>query len=110
MYVQQKFILHLVQPIEKTERGNSQNIQLMLPGKLDEFGDQLTNDQIYDLRVYNKDLMKLPDLMKIRLGTRVNCGIYINSKKVVTNNGKEFYQVYMTLKTIEIIKQNVPEE
>lgn len=110
MYVQQKFILHLVQPIEKTERGNAQNIRLMLPGKLDEFGDQLTNDQIYDLRVYNKDLIKLPDLMKIRLGTIVNCGIYINSKKVVTNNGKEFYQIYMTLKTIEIIKSNVPEE
>jgi hypothetical protein len=109
MYVQQKFILHFVNSIEKTDRGNTQNIQLMLPGKTDEFGDKLTEDQIYDLRVYNKDLLKLPDLMKIRLGTRLNCGIYINSKKVTTKEGKEFYQVYMTLKTIEIIKQNVPE-
>ena len=104
MFVQQKFVLHYVAPIEKTERGNVQNIQLMLPAKQDEFGDKYGDDMIYDVRCYNKDLMKLPDLMKIRLGAIVKCSIYIASRKVLTKDGKEFYQPYITLKNIEIIK------
>lgn len=106
MYVQQKFILHFVNAIEITERGNSQTIQLMLPAKVDQFGEKFGNDTIYDVRCYNKDLIKLPDLMKIRLGATVNCSIYISSKKVTLQSGKEFYQPYITLKNIEIIKKN----
>jgi hypothetical protein len=106
MYVQQKFILHYVSPIETTDRGNVQNIQLMLPAKTDEFGDKFGEDHIYDVRCYNKDLMKLPDLMKIRLGSVVKCSVYISSRKVVTQTGKEFYQPYITLKNIEIIKND----
>ena len=106
MYVQQKFILHFVNAIETTERGNSQTIQLMLPAKVDQFGEKFGNDTIYDVRCYNKDLIKLPDLMKIRLGSTVNCSIYISSKKVTLQSGKEFYQPYITLKNIEIIKKN----
>ena len=97
MYVQQKFVLHYVAPIEVTDRGNVQNIQLMLPSKVDEFGEKYGEDQIFDVRCYNKDLIKLPDLMKIRLGAVVKCSIYIASRKVITQAGKEFYQPYITL-------------
>lgn len=104
MFINQKFVLHYVNTIEKNERGNVQNLQLLEPARRDQFGDPIGTDQIFDVRVYNKDLIKLPDLMKIRLGSIVNCTLYLASKKVVTHDGREFYQPYLTLKNIEIVK------
>lgn len=106
MFINQKFILHFVSAIEKNERGNVQNLQLLEPARRDQFGDAIGTDQIFDVRIYNKDLIKLPDLMKIRLGSIVNCSLYLASKKVVTNDGREFYQPYLTLKNIEVVKSN----
>lgn len=106
MFINQKFILHYVSAIEKNERGNVQNLQLLEPARRDQFGDAIGTDQIFDVRIYNKDLIKLPDLMKIRLGSIVNCTLYLASKKVVINDGREFYQPYLTLKNIEVIKSN----
>jgi hypothetical protein len=104
MFIQQKFVLHFVNAIEKNERGNVQNLQLLEPARRDQFGDPIGTDQIFDVRIYNKDLIKLPDLMKIRLGSIVQCTIYLASKKVVINDGREFYQPYLTLKNIEVVK------
>jgi hypothetical protein len=42
--------------------------------------------------------------MKIRLGSIVNCTLYLASKRVVINDGREFYQPYLTLKNIEVVK------
>lgn len=106
MFINQKFILHFVSAIEKNERGNVQNLQLLEPARRDQFGDAIGTDQIFDVRIYNKDLIKLPDLMKIRLGSIVNCSLYLATKKVVTNDGREFYQPYLTLKNIEVVKSN----
>jgi len=108
MFIQQKFILHFVNAIEKNERGNVQNLQVLEPARRDQFGDAIGTDQIFDLRVYNKDLIKLPDLMKIRLGSIINCTLYLASKKVVINDGREFYQPYLTLKNIEVVKLAEP--
>lgn len=108
MFIQQKFILHYVSAIEKNERGNVQNLQLLEPARRDQFGDAIGTDQIFDVRIYNKDLIKLPDLMKIRLGSIVNCTLYLASKKVVINDGREFYQPYLTLKNIEVVKMSEP--
>lgn len=108
MFIQQKFILHFVSAIEKNERGNVQNLQLLEPARRDQFGDAIGTDQIFDVRIYNKDLIKLPDLMKIRLGSIVNCTLYLASKKVVINDGREFYQPYLTLKNIEVVKMSEP--
>lgn len=105
MFIQQKFILHYCGAIEKNERGNVQSLQLMEPAKTDNFGEKIGNDQYFDVRAYNKDLMKLPDLMKIRLGSIVNVSIYVATRKVVTSDGREFYQPYFTLKNIEVIKK-----
>jgi hypothetical protein len=104
MFIQQKFILHFVSAIEKNERGNIQNLQLLEPARRDQFGDTIGTDQIFDVRIYNKDLLKLPDLMKIRLGSIINCTLYLASKKVVINDGREFHQPYLTLKNIEVVK------
>lgn len=106
MFIQQKFVLHYVSAIEKNERGNVQNLQLLEPARRDQFGDAIGTDQIFDVRIYNKDLIKLPDLMKIRLGSIVNCTLYLASKKVVINTGREFYQPYLTLKNIEVVKMS----
>jgi hypothetical protein len=108
MFIQQKFILHFVSAIEKNERGNVQNLQLLEPARRDQFGDAIGTDQIFDVRIYNKDLIKLPDLMKIRLGSIVNCTLYLASKKVVINDGREFFQPYLTLKNIEVVKLAEP--
>jgi hypothetical protein len=104
MFIQQKFVLHFVNAIEKNERGNVQNLQLLEPARRDQFGDTIGTDQIFDVRIYNKDLIKLPDLMKIRLGSIVQCTLYLASKRVVINDGREFYQPYLTLKSIEVVK------
>lgn len=106
MLVNQKFVLHYVNPIEKTERGNVQNIQLLEPAPRDNFGDPIGDDHIFDVRAYNKDLMKLPDLMRIRLGSIVNCLLYISSKQTTTKDGRVFYQTYVVLKKIEVIKKS----
>lgn len=105
MLINQKFILHYVSAIQTTERGNVQNLQLLEPAPRDNFGETIGADNIYDVRVYNKDLLKLPDLMKIRLGSVVNCLLYINSKQTATKDGRVFYQMYAVLKKIEIVKQ-----
>lgn len=106
MLIQQKFILHYVSAIQTNERGNVQNIQLLEPAPRDNFGDLIGSDTIFDVRVYNKDLLKLPDLMKIRLGSIVNCLLYINSKQTATKDGRVFFQPYIILKKIEIIRKN----
>lgn len=106
MFINSKFVLHFVSAIEKNERGNVQNLQLLEPARRDQFGDAIGTDQIFDVRIYNKDLIKLPDLMKIRLGSIVQCSLYLASKKVTTQDGREFYQPYLTLKNIEVVKMN----
>jgi hypothetical protein len=104
MFINAKFVLHFVSTIEKNERGNVQNLQLLEPARRDQFGDAIGTDQIFDVRIYNKDLLKLPDLMKIRLGSIIQCSLYLASKKVVITDGREFYQPYLTLKNIEVVK------
>ena len=106
MFINSKFVLHFVSAIEKNERGNVQNLQLLEPARRDQFGDAIGTDQIFDVRIYNKDLIKLPDLMKIRLGSIVQCSLSLASKKVTTPDGREFYQPYLTLKNIEVVKSN----
>jgi len=106
MLLNAKLILHYVSPIQQGERGNSQNIQLMEPAQKDSFGDPLGEDHIFDVRAYNKDLLKLPDLMKIRLGSVVKVLLFISSKKVTTGDGRVFYQPYLVLKQIEVINRN----
>ncbi len=106
MLLNTKLILHYVEPIKTSERGNSQNLQLMEPAQKDSFGDSLGEDKIFDIRAYNKDLLKLPDLMKIRLGSVVKVLLYIGSKKVTTNDGRIFYQPYMVLKQIEVVTKS----
>lgn len=110
MLLNGKFILHYVSPIEKNERGNVQNLQLLEPAPRDNFGDTIGEDHIFDIRAYNKDLIKLPDLMKIRLGSVVNCLLYISSKKTATKDGRIFYQTYIVLKKIEVIKNSAANE
>lgn len=105
MLLNTKLILHYVEPIKNGERGNSQNLQLMEPAQKDSFGDPLGDDKIFDVRAYNKDLIKLPDLMKIRLGSIVKVLIYIGSKKVITSDNRTFYQPYLVLKQIEVISK-----
>lgn len=107
MYIQQKFILHFVAPIKKTERGNIQDLQLLEPAKIDGFGDKIGTDQIFDVRIYNKDLISLPDMMKMRLGSKVSANIVISTKKVNLQDGREFYQPYLTLKRLELIDGGV---
>lgn len=106
MLINQKLVLHYVEPIKQSERGNSQNVQFMEPAQRDQFGEQLGEDRIYDVRAYNKDLLKLPDLMKIRLGSIVKVLLYLSSKKVVTSDGRIFYQPYLVLKGIELVANN----
>jgi hypothetical protein len=106
MLINQKFILHYVSAIQTTERGNVQNIQLLEPAPKDNFGDTIGTDNIFDVRIYNKDLIKLPDMMKIRLGSIVNCMLIISSKETKTKEGKTFYQSYIILKRIEVLKKS----
>jgi hypothetical protein len=105
MLLNTKLILHYVEPIKTNERGNSQNLQLMEPAQKDSFGDALGEDKVFDVRAYNKDLLKLPDLMKIRLGSVVKVLLYVGSKKVNTNDGRVFYQPYLVLKSIEVVNK-----
>jgi hypothetical protein len=104
MYIKQKFILHFVFPISKNDRGNVQDIQLMSPARLDQFGEVIGQDMIYDVRCYNKDILKLPDLLKIRSGSQVEASLLLSTKKVQLKDGREFYQPYLTLKDLIVIK------
>ena len=100
MFIKAKLVLHYVAPTKQSDKGNSQDITFCEPAQSDRFGEKIGKDNFFELRAYNKDLLKLPDLMKIRSGTICEVEMYLASKEVTTKDGAIFYSPYLTLKGI----------
>lgn len=96
-----------IENVGKDGTTKKQSLILFVPGYVDQFGDKKGEDEDWCLDIFNKKIESLA-LNDNLLDKRVVCTVYVSSRFVKMDDGREFYIINSNLGDIKLFEANAP--
>lgn len=94
-----KAIIESISPIETAKSGTKfVNIVIRKPARMNEFGEKIGNDDIFNVQVYNNKIEEIPKLHK---GDKIEIKMSLSGSEHLDQNSKIFYRMSLTEWAIE---------
>lgn len=84
-----------------------QSLILFVPGYVDQFGEKRGEDEEWSLDIFNNKIEQFA-LNDNLIDKKVVCIVYVNSRCVKLDDGREFYNVNSNLANISLFEPNSP--
>ena len=101
-----KFTIDKLTAVQETKKNQKKFVVMKLrkAAPTDEFGQPITEDDIFELTVWERDFQKLQGF---KTGDKVLCQLYLNGRDKLSENSQEYNQITMSIRQI---KHFVPEQ
>lgn len=95
-----KFTIDKLTGVQETKKNQKKYVQLKLrkAAPTDEFGQPITEDDIFELTVWEKDFAKVNGF---KTGDKVLCQLYLNGRDRLSENSVEYNQITVSLRQIK---------